>query len=215
VFALEDACRDVTGHALDLQAIRSDGLTDHQLAVKILEQAGAPPSTDLVERFLRRYEAHLPTRLPQRQGRVLDNVREILAHLAHARPDVHSRLLTGNTEAGARAKLTHYGLQPFFEGGSFSEDTGPRTDIAVRAIARLRSTWPGVVIDPHRIVVVGDTPHDINCANAIGARALAVASGVFTREALIAHGAWVAVDRLPGPAEFEALIDRHTGAPTA
>jgi phosphoglycolate phosphatase-like HAD superfamily hydrolase len=211
VYALEDACRDVTGHALDLQAIKSDGLTDHQLAVKILEQAGSAASVDLVERFLRRYEAHLPDRLPLRQGRVLEGVREILAHLRARRPDVHSMLLTGNTAAGARAKLAHYGLQEFFEGGAFSEDTGPRAAIAARAFAAVRARFPGAAIEPDDVFVVGDTPHDIECARVIGARAIAVASGVFTKPDLEARGAWRVVERLPAPAAFEALIDMAAG----
>lgn len=215
VFALEDACRDVTGHTLDLQAIKSDGLTDHELAVKILEQAGILPETDLVERFLRRYEAHLPTRLPLRKGWVLEGVREILTHLQAHRPDVHSMLLTGNTATGAKAKLTHCGLHGFFEGGAFSEDTGPRAGIAVRALAEVRARFSGTTIQPGQVVVVGDTPHDIDCARAIGARAIAVASGVFAARELAAHGAWAVVERLPEPPDFEALIDRRVDVVSA
>lgn len=211
VFALEDACREVTGAALDLQAIKSDGLTDHQLAVRILEQTGTSPTTDLVELFLRRYEAHLPDRLPQRQGRVLDGVREILGHLAHDRPDVYSMLLTGNTRAGARVKLLHYGLAQYFLDGAYSEDIGPRTGIAVRALAAVRATHHGVDIDPEQVFVVGDTPYDIDCARAIGARSIVVASGVFSAAALKAHGAWAACDRLPEPHGFDAMIDCAPG----
>lgn len=206
VFALEDACRDVTGVALDLQGIKSDGLTDHQLAVRILEQTGARPTTELVESFLRRYEAHLPDRLPQRQGRVLDGVREILEHLAHNRPDVYSTLLTGNTRAGGQAKLSHYGLAQYFQDGAYSEDTGPRTAIAVRALAAVRAKHHGVDIDPERVFVVGDTPHDIDCARAIGVRSIAIASGVYSTAVLEAYGAWAVLDRLPAPPSFDALV---------
>jgi phosphoglycolate phosphatase-like HAD superfamily hydrolase len=212
VFALEDACLDVTGQKPDLQAIRSDGLTDHQLAVKILEQAGAQPAAETVEQFLRRYEAHLPERLPLRQGRVLDGVRETLAYFAARRPDVHSMLLTGNTAAGAKAKLTHYGLAGFFEGGAFSQDTGPRAGIAERALATVRSRFAGEGIGPGDVFVIGDTPHDIACARAIGARTIAVASGVFSKTALEAHGAWTVFERLPAPEALEALVDGATAA---
>jgi len=215
VFALEDACRDVTGHTLDLQTIKSDGLTDHQLAVKILEQAGVVPATDLIERFLRRYETHLPTRLPLRKGWVLEGVREILAHLRAHRPDVHSMLLTGNTAAGAQAKLTHYGIEEFFEGGAFSQDTGARAAIAERAVAEVRARFPDSTIEPDQVFVVGDTPHDIAGARAIGARTIAVASGVFTKCDLKARGAWAVFEHLPAPAAFEAIIDRPVGSPPA
>jgi phosphoglycolate phosphatase len=206
VLALEDACLEVTGHALDLQAIKSDGLTDHQLAARILEQAGATPRPELVEAYLRHYERQLPVRLPLRQGRVLDNVREILTHLREHRPAVHSMLLTGNTRAGADAKLSHYGLREFFEGGAFSEDVGPRADIAVRALAAVRERFPDEMIALDRVFVLGDTPHDIDCARAVGVKSIAVASGVYPAAALTAHGAWTVLERLPEPPSFDVVI---------
>jgi phosphoglycolate phosphatase-like HAD superfamily hydrolase len=153
------------------------------------------------------YESRLPERLNMRKGRVLESVREILEYLRAHRPDVHSMLLTGNTAAGARAKLTYYGLQEFFEGGAFSEDQGPRAGIATRALSAIRDLFPQTAIEPAQLFVVGDTPHDIECARAIGARTIAVASGVYKAPELKSHGAWRVLDTLPSPQEFEALID--------
>ena len=215
VLALEDACVEVTGRALNLQSIKSDGLTDHQLAVKILEQAGAEPARERVGQFLRAYERQLPRRLPERRGHVLQNVREILTHMTLHRPHVHSLLLTGNTAAGARAKLTHYELQEFFDGGAFSDDTGPRAQIAVRALAHVTSVLGAEAVDVDRVFVVGDTIHDIDCARAIGAQSIAVATGVYDREALAAHGAWKTVDHLPAPHLFDELIGAAGGASSA
>ena len=208
VFAWEDACLEVTGHALDFQTLKTDGLTDHQVALRIFEQVGKAPDDEAVARMVRFYEGRLPERLHMRKGRVLDSVREILEHLRANRPDVHSMLLTGNTATGATAKLTHYGLQEFFEGGSFSEDQGPRADIASRALAAVREKFPQATIEPGHVFVVGDTPHDIDCARAIGARTIAVASGVYRVPELRSHGAWRALDTLPAPREFEDLIDQ-------
>ena len=55
--------------------------------------------------------------------------------------------------------------------------------------------------------VIGDTPHDIECANAIGARTIAVATGGYTVEELRAHRPWRVFDELPAPDEFMWLID--------
>lgn len=207
IFAWEDACREVTGHVLDFQQLKTDGLTDHQVALEIMKHARFEPNDDALARMVAFYEGRLPERLHMRQGRVLHGVREILEHLRANRPDVHSMLLTGNTAAGARAKLAHYNLQEFFEGGSFSQDEGPRSGIAARALAAVREKFPEAAIEPGHVFVVGDTPHDIHCAQAIGARTIAVASGVYKVDELRQHGAWHVVETLPTPSEFEALID--------
>ena len=75
IFAWEDACREVTGHALDFQALKTDGLTDHQVALKIFEQAGRVPTPETLARIVEIYESRLPDRLHMRQGRVLEQVR--------------------------------------------------------------------------------------------------------------------------------------------
>jgi phosphoglycolate phosphatase-like HAD superfamily hydrolase len=207
IFAWEDACRTVTGRQLELQSLRTDGLTDHLIAARILELQGGAADPDAVSRMVDCYESRLPVRLPERQGRVLTGVHGILDYLRARRPDVHSMLLTGNTAAGARAKLEYYGLQEFFDGGAFSRDTAPRTDIASRALAAVRSRFPDAAIEPEHVFVVGDTPHDIDCARAIGARAIAVATGTYGIEALTAHGAWQVLPELPDPPTFATLLE--------
>jgi phosphoglycolate phosphatase len=205
IIAWEDACREVTRRTLDFQQLKTDGLTDHQVAMAIMEQARHTATADDLRQMVRCYEGRLPERLHERQGRVLEGVREALEHFRAHRPDIHSMLLTGNTEAGARAKLTHYGLAEFFEGGAFSIDAGPRAAVATRAMQTVRRNFPN--IHPRHVFVIGDTPHDIDCAKAIGARAIAVATGVYSAADLRAHGAWRVCDRVPPPHEFTALIE--------
>ena len=207
LIAWEDACRAVTGQSLDFQTLKTDGLTDHQVAMRIMEHAGYTGDDESLRRMVAVYERQLPERLPLRKGRVLDGVREGLEHLRAYRQDVHSMLLTGNTERGARAKLTHYGLTEFFEDGAFSTDAGPRSRIAERALDIVRQRYPEAAIEAGHVLVIGDTPHDIDCARAVGARTIAVASGVYGADALRAHGAWRVVDRIPPVDEFVALID--------
>jgi phosphoglycolate phosphatase len=207
IFAWEDACRDITGHDVEFQALETDGLTDHQVALCVMEQVAHPFSDVDLERMVTVYESRLPDRLHMRKGRVLQGVRECLEYFQANRPDVHSMLLTGNTERGARAKLTHYDLLRFFEGGAFSVDKGPRSNIASRALGAVRDRFPDVSIEPHHVFVIGDTPHDIECAHAIGARAIAVASGVYDADHLRARGAWQVLEQLPPPEQFAALID--------
>ncbi len=204
MFAWDDSVKELTGRDFDLKtAVRTAGFTDYQIAVKTFEFLGLEPKADLVDRLVRRYEELLPSSLPKRNGRVLDNVREILEHLGRERPDIRSYLLTGNTRGGAKAKLEHYGIMHFFPDGAFCQDAGARSTIAQRALVLARAA--GHVADDG-VFVIGDTPHDIECANAIGARTIAVATGGYSVEELAAHEPWQLFATLPPPAEFVRLV---------
>jgi phosphoglycolate phosphatase-like HAD superfamily hydrolase len=159
--------------------------------------AAVEPEPELTDRFLRAYERRLPGSLPRRNGRVLPGVREILEDLRD-HPDIRSYLLTGNTPAGARAKLVHYRLLEFFTDGAYCIGPGPRT-----AIARQAATLAG---DADRLYVIGDTPFDIEAGKAIGARTIAVATGSYDTDELEEHGPWTVLEALPLPAEFRRLI---------
>ncbi|OFW15060.1 MAG: hypothetical protein A3F70_14315 [Acidobacteria bacterium RIFCSPLOWO2_12_FULL_67_14] len=195
--------RELTGRDFDLKTeLRSAGLTDYQIALKTFETLDLTPDTETLDRLVRRYEELLPASLPLKNGYVLPNVREILEHLRD-RADVRSYLLTGNTRGGARAKLTHFGLVDFFDEGAFAEDAGPRSTIATRALDLARR---GGSVADDAIFVIGDTPHDIECARAIGARTIAVATGGYTLEELQAHDPWRAFPELPQVDQFVSLL---------
>ena len=213
MIAWNDAVLEVTGRDFDLKtALRTAGFTDMQIAVRTLEVLGLPVEDATVRRLVTRYEEMLPVALPQRQGRVLDNVREILEHLSRTRPDVRSLLLTGNTRAGARAKLTYYDLMHFFSDGAFCEDTGERAGIARRGLALAQRTG---AVNADSVFVIGDTPHDIECARAIDARTIAVATGGYALDELMTHQPWQACETLAPPEEFVRLIDSARDAPGA
>lgn len=206
--AWEAAVRETTGKEFQLSSIRVPGLTDYQIAARTFELLGVPTTGDVLKRMVTRYEELLPSTLPLKQGRVLPNVREILEAL-RARTDVRSYLLTGNTRAGARAKLTHYDLLKYFPDGGFAEDQGNRSTIAKRALELARRSGP---VTADRIFVIGDTPHDIECAAPIDARTIAVATGGFTVEELSAYHPWRVFDELLAPFEFLRLIEEPAQA---
>lgn len=207
VLAWDDASREVAGRPLDLD-MKTAGLTDHQIAAAILREAGEPAEPAQIARMVQVYERQLPKRLPEREGRILDNVRGILERLRATRPDVLNVLLTGNTRDGAGAKLAHYRLDGFFDGGAFSEDAGARSAIGARALILAQECAAQCGQSVSRLFVIGDTPHDIAVGRAIGARTIAVATGVYSSAELVAHEPWMVFETLPEPAEFERLIDR-------
>ncbi len=200
--AWEAAVKAVTGRDFQLSSIRVPGLTDFQIAVRTFEILGVEATDETLRRMVRLYEEGLPAALPLKHGRVLPNVREILEHL-HGLDDVRSYLLTGNTRGGAKAKLTHYDLFKYFPDGAFAEDTGERATIAARALELARRAGP-VAVD--RVFVIGDTPHDVDCATSIGAKTIAVATGGYTLDELAAHRPWRVLQELPNAGEFLELI---------
>jgi phosphoglycolate phosphatase-like HAD superfamily hydrolase len=207
VFAWEDAVLELTGRSFELASLRIAGLTDYQIAVKTFEALGISPSAEQVVSLVDRYGELLPSSLPRKKGHVLPNVREILESL-QGHDGIRSYLLTGNTRAGATAKLTHYGLLQYFSSGAFAEDTRERSTIAERALQLARQDGDVAEED---LFVIGDTPHDVDCANAIGARTIAVATGGYSIEELEASQPWSVVAVLPSPAEFMTLLSRARG----
>jgi len=200
VFALEDAAQEVTGTKPDLATMRTAGMTDAEIGRDIVGE-------EHLAAFLRAYERLLPERLGWREGRVLPNVRENLEALAQ-RDDVVNMLLTGNVAGGAEAKLRHYGLWQYFgAGGAYSVEGDDRPAIARRA-RELAAEHGGEVPPGERMFVIGDTPHDVHCGEAIGARTVAVATGPgYDLEALRASEPWALLEQLPEPSAFQAVLE--------
>ena len=204
-----------------LPAVRPDGLTDHQIAAWLLgytalDQPVTPSEQAAAARLVQHYESELAGVLPLRQGHVLDNASGLLAWVRAERPHLLSWLVTGNTRKGATAKLRHYGLSDFFLSadaddaaerplvGSFSTRVEPRAHIVHRALQMAQSQVPGLLAS--EALVVGDTPHDIHGAHAVGVPVLAVASYTHTLDELRELRPWRAIPSLPEPDGFEALL---------
>jgi phosphoglycolate phosphatase-like HAD superfamily hydrolase len=198
VLAWEGAAAAVLSQPVDFATLETAGLTDVEIAAGILRRFDADPGR--LDELVRGYEARLPESLARRKGQVLPGVREILEHLQD-RADVRVLLLTGNTEAGGRAKLRHYGLDRYFAHGAFADGAPDRLAIARRAWAQARELV-GADPQPERTYVIGDTPHDIRCAREIGVRSIAVATGSYTVAELARHEPWWALERLPPPDVF-------------
>jgi phosphoglycolate phosphatase len=197
VFSLEDALEEVSGVRVDLDGMATAGMTDYSIAEAALAGVGHPTDEAIVQRFLEVHGRQLPEYLHRREGHVMPGVREILDDLS-GRGDVVNLLLTGNIEAGAAAKLAHYGLDGYFRaGGAFCVGPGERTEIARRALP-LANGSPAVVI--------GDTAADVECGKEIGARTIAVATGSYSVEELAASDPWLLLERLPDPGAFRDLL---------
>jgi len=165
------------------------GKTDPQIARELMREDGL--SDDEVDRGLpalyERYLAELERLLPGRPVSVLPGVTDLVEGLAR-RSDVALGLVTGNIAGGARLKLTGPGLHHHFRIGAFGSDSEVRNDLPELAVRRGRERWR-VDFDPQDVLVIGDTPKDVECGRAHGLTTVGVATGGYDAEALGDAGA--------------------------
>ncbi len=179
------------------------GRTDRAILHDLLRLCGLPDSKDNVDRLRAAYLRHLPRHMHAHaaqagaaayHARVLPGVADLLAALSR-RDDVRIGLLTGNMREGARIKLGHFGLFDYFAFGGYGDEHLDRDDVARAALADAHRHL-GRPIDPDRVWVIGDTPLDVRCARAVGARVLAVVTGWHSRDQLAACGPDLLLDDL-------------------
>jgi len=191
--AMEAALRATFGVTAVRDTVSYSGRTDRAIARDLLAAHDIDPNPLNQDRLRDAYLAQLPASLQSHGGTVCPGVNELLAELC-TRPGVVLGLLTGNVRVGANRKLAHFGLWDFFACGGFGDDHYDRDDVARAAVAEVRAHL-GRDFDTSDVWVIGDTPLDVQCARAVGAKAVAVATG------------WHALEELHGHAPDHALAD--------
>ncbi len=198
--ALIAALRLEFGVAGSLDGVELAGRTDPWIARKLLAKYELPATAKDIARFLERYLAALPAELHHPLVRPLPGVPEILVTIA-GHPEVAQGLLTGNLRRGAEIKLGHHDLWRHFPFGAFSDDSEFRNDLGPHALRRAcehhHAEFP-----LERVFVIGDTPHDIACGKAIGARTIGVATGHYSAAELHATAATIVVADLSDTLAF-------------
>lgn len=206
LYAFEQAVAELYCREIDFTKLITSGMTDNHIAAQIIkEMPGGQPSGQDISKLVRRYEELLPEHLAVRKGFVLPAVRDILENL-DAKEGYVQLLLTGNSRCGAQIKLDYFDLAKYFNfaASAFCEHRLERNDIAEYALKTVRELYPGV--RPDDIYVIGDTPNDIACGKAIGAKTIAVGTGNYPVESLAEYTPWWAVKQLPDPEAFIAKL---------
>jgi phosphoglycolate phosphatase-like HAD superfamily hydrolase len=192
--ALVEATREVFGE--DGPALDLAGATDLGIVIGIHRHFEVQPTRERIEGYLAIYLKRLDWNLAHGgfKGRVLDGAVDLLDALA-LRSYTAIGLLTGNIASGAASKVRHFGLSSYFAFGAYGCDHHDRNELGPIALKRA-AAHAGRDFLPGETWIIGDTPKDIACARAIGARCLAVATGSFNAEQLSAHGADRVVESL-------------------
>lgn len=187
--AFEGALSHVFGSPGDPR-VRYDGKTDRQIARELMRREGHDdPAIDarldaVIDAYLERLRREVAN--GDRHFRALDGVPELLDAL-DARDDVVLGLLTGNVATGAAIKLAAAGIAfDRFRVNAFGSDHEHRPALPLVAQQRARDALGRHYHGPD-VVVIGDTPADIDCARAVDARTIAVATGRYSVDELAEH----------------------------
>lgn len=200
--AIHAALRAELGLDGPFDGVRFDGKTDPQIVRELLA-AARPDEDDVPESRIaaicRRYVELLRTELDARERtmRVFPGVVDLLDRI-DARADALVGLLTGNLMDGAILKLRAAGIPPErFRVGAYGSDAADRSALPAIAVERAA---PLMGRTPRRdeVVIIGDTPNDMVCGQALGVRAIGVATGNYAADVLRAAG---------GHAVFESFAD--------
>jgi phosphoglycolate phosphatase-like HAD superfamily hydrolase len=202
VFATEFGASD------GFERMKFAGRTDVSLVREFFGFHSIPATPENFERFFDRYVFWLDHILRDSRTEMCPGVREFIRQTSDVPQPPLLGLLTGNIRLGAEIKLRHFDLWETFQTGGFADDHEERDKIA--AVARHRgSRILNEDLRDDQVLVIGDTPLDIRCGRAIGAKVLAVATGGATFEELKKHAPDWAVPDLGSVNATEVINGRR------
>jgi phosphoglycolate phosphatase-like HAD superfamily hydrolase len=188
--AFQEALVETFGTAGPISGWEFSGKTDPQIARELLTEAGI--AKDRIDagfaELWSRYLGKMAERLPASPPRQLPGAVALLDALKEER-GAGIGLVTGNVFDGARLKLESGGFgADRFAVGAFGSDHEVRNELPPIAILRARNHW-GVEFRGVEVVIVWDTPRDVDCGKRSGTRTVAVATGNFDSDSLAECGA--------------------------
>lgn len=190
VKATLDALRDFFGVTDQPPGYSMAGKVDSQIVLEILAHANADLSDvrGRLDAYWVAYADRLAAELPRHSVRALPGATELLTALAD-RDDAVVGLLTGNLASAADLKLSAAGIDPAqFRLAAYGHEAEAREGLPPLAVLRAREAT-GRTFAGKDIVIIGDTPADITCGEALGVRTIGVATGRYDVGELWAAGA--------------------------
>ncbi len=207
--AMLSAARDLyPEHSFSFDGISISGRLDRLIWRDLMSNAGVEPTTHRHDAFRHAYGEHLrrgfdDTSRSMALGGAIDLVQALSDN-----DDYSIGLLTGNYEHTGRLKVAHAGFDlAHFKCNAWADDGEHRRDLPMVAMERHRLAH-GKSIDPSQVVIVGDTPLDIDCAHFNGCNVIAVATGHHPLGELAGHEPDLL---LPGLEDWKAIVSWMSG----
>ncbi len=205
--SIELAFADLHQRQDAISTFRLGGMTDRAIVRQGLELIGQPPTDTAISAVIAKYLEFLAREVPMvAADKYIVHPGMLDAIAAGKKMGAAIGLGTGNVKDGAKIKLQRVGLYDSFLFGGFGDDHELRPELirrgAQRGVKQLRVPWTEA-----RVVVIGDTPHDVAAAHAIEAQCMGVATGGFTIEQLKEAGADWAFENLAAPGAIDVMLD--------
>ena len=182
-FAFCDTLTRIAGRPLNLDGVVAHGNTDIGILRDAFALANIPDEQwrPRLQEIREALCAHVERNKLDLRAEALPSVHDVLQHL-HACGAVLG-VATGNLETIGRLKLAHCGLLQHFNFGGYSDAHEYRRDVFAAALEKARA-----FAGPQAAVcVVGDTPADVQAAQANGLDVIAVATGIYAHAQLSAE----------------------------
>ena len=179
------AVEEVLGTKVDVHGVPTAGRLDPLILSDLVAANGVEFSEDHRLRLMERYPTYLAEVIRDNPERlvVMDGTHTLVAELRE-RTDCRIGVLTGNFGSTAKVKLRAAGFEPdWFEVEAYGDDAPDRPSLIPVALNRYQEQFD-TSINASDVIIVGDTPHDIEAAKTHGCRVLAVSTGKFSRDEL-------------------------------
>ncbi len=194
--SLLEATEQIFNTTGNMQQLNFQGKTDMWILHQSLLQFGISEK-DIqhnIEKLKKTYFNLLKSNLQNSNAHLLKGIKEIIETM-HNQPKIKLGLLTGNFETSAFIKIGYFNLQDYFQFGAFGDDSEDRNNLPEVARQKFKSITRDE-IDFSDIVIIGDTIHDIACAQHVNAKSIAVATGWTPKQKLENHKPDLCLDDL-------------------
>ena len=201
--SMKEAIEQLHEVSVDPRVLNTGGRLDNHLFRELLELGGLASDSATIGELSRAYVQRMKHHFSQDSwSNPLPGGRE-LVQAVHEDETLCGALLTGNIEETCWLKLEDAGYdRQWFEFGVYGNEGEHRRDLPVIAMQRYQ-TMHHRSIRPEDVVVIGDTPHDVDCARHSGCRSVGVATGMSSTEELLQSQASLVVDELT---DLESLL---------
>lgn len=192
--ALVSAIRLVTGIETSNAHIPTQGMLDGDILRRMMVDAGMKSKqiASAMPAIHAAAQKEYQTTCPDLRRKVCPGVRQFLGKLKRGK--VAAGLVTGNlTDIGWR-KMEQAGLRHHFTFGAFADQGRDRATLVRVALRQAKKD--GFYTQQTPVALIGDHPNDVNAAKANGVRAIAVSTGMSSREELASHNPHLILDNL-------------------